>query len=364
MVFHARNGALMSSSDSSLISDNYETDNVRSADWNRTTSRLKLAVPGYPSCESWFERHDGPTLLVAVAIYASWLALLVSHRHIPWWIMAPLAGYVVQWHFSLQHEAIHSMRGIPKWLRRALVWPPIGIWFPFELYRQSHSLHHRDSWLTYPGEDTESYYHEEEEWEDYGNVSRWLLIVNQTFLGRLFVGPFLRTPQLFIKEAGKIIAGDTANLGIWFRHIIAVALILLVVAEVFDMSALQYLAEFVYPGLVLGMMRSFTEHRWGERPSERTAVVESNWVFGLLFLWNNLHVVHHVLPTLPWWKVPQVWRENRERIQTHNGGFVFRGYGEIARRWLLTPNFIPLHPASLANRTSSNSTLGSAVTAN
>jgi fatty acid desaturase len=111
-------------------------------------------------------------------------------------------------------------------------------------------------------------------------------------------------------------------------------------------------------------MRSFTEHRWGERPSERTAVVESNWVFGLLFLWNNLHVVHHVLPTLPWWKVPQVWRDNRERIQTHNGGFVFRGYGEIARRWLLTPNFIPLHPASLANRTSSNSTLGSAVTAN
>jgi hypothetical protein len=53
----------------------------------------------------------------------------------PRWITAPLAGYVVQWHFSLQHEAIHSMRGIPKWLRRALVWPPIGIWFPFELYR-------------------------------------------------------------------------------------------------------------------------------------------------------------------------------------------------------------------------------------
>jgi hypothetical protein len=51
--------------------------------------------------------------------------------------------------------------------------------------------------------------------------------------------------------------------------------------------------EFVYPALVLGMMRSFTEHRWGERASERTAIVESNWVFGLLFLWNNLHAVHH-----------------------------------------------------------------------
>jgi fatty acid desaturase len=260
----------------------------------------------------------------------------------------------VQWHFSLQHEAIHSMRGVPRWLRRALVWPPIGIWFPFELYRQSHSQHHRNSHLTYPGEDTESYYHEEEDWEDYGDLWRWLLIVNQTFLGRLFIGPFLRTPRLFLKETAKMIAGDTANIGIWVGHYIGVALILLLVSKVFDMPVLQYLAEFVYPGLVLGMMRGFTEHRWGERPSERTAVVESNWVFGLLFLWNNLHAVHHILPTLPWWKVPHVWRQHRERIQAHNGGFVFRGYGEIARRWLITPHFIPIHPPSCASESSAS----------
>ena len=95
-----------------------------------------------------------------------------------------------------------------------------------------------------------------------------------------------------------MIAGDTANAGIWVRHFIGLALMLLFVTRVFGMSVLRYLAEFVYPGLIFGMMRSFTEHRWGERPSERTAVVESNWVFGLLFLWNNLHAVHHVSPAL------------------------------------------------------------------
>jgi fatty acid desaturase len=342
----------MSSSDSSLIPDNYGIGDAGSVGSNRATRRLMLAAVGNPAHEGWFERHDGPTLLVAAAIYASWLVLLASHRYVPRWITAPLAGYVVQWHFSLQHEAIHSMRGIPRRLRRALVWPPIGIWFPFELYRRSHSQHHRDSYLTYPREDTESYYHEEEDWEDYGDLSRWLLIVNQTFLGRLFIGPLLRTPPFFIKEVGKIVAGDTANLGIWVRHLIGVALTLLLVSEIFDMAALQYLVEFVYPGLMLGMMRSFTEHRWGERASERTAVVESNWVFGLLFLWNNLHVVHHVFPTLPWWKVPRVWREHRVYIQAHNGGFVFRGYGEIAQRWLVTPNFIPIHPHSFGSRNS------------
>ena len=311
---------------------------------------LALAIAGDPASHSWFEQHDGPTLLVAAAIYASWLALLASHEHVPWWITAPLGGYVVQWHSSLQHEAIHSMRGIPKWLRSAIVWPPIGVCFPFELYRRLHTQHHRNSYLTYPGEDTESYYHNEENWEKYGKMWRWLLIVNQTFLGRLFIGPFLQTPRLYIEEVGKLTAGDTANAGIWVRHFIGLALILLLVTQVFDMSVLRYLAVFVYTGLIFGMMRSFTEHRWGEEPSERTAVVESNWVFGLLFLWNNLHVIHHLLPTLPWWKVPRVWRQHRELIQAHNGGFVFGGYGEIARRWLIKPNFIPVHPPSVASR--------------
>jgi fatty acid desaturase len=311
-----------------------------------------LAIAADTASNTWFEQHEGPTLLVAAAIYASWLTLLASHDCVPWWITAPLAGYVVQWHSSLQHEAIHGMRGIPKWLRRALVWAPIGVWYPFELYRRSHSLHHRNRYVTHPGEDPESCYNQQEDWKGHGALWRQILTINQTFSGRLLIGPFLQAPRLFIEEVGKMIAGDTANAGIWFRHCIGLASMWLLVARVFEMSILSYLGEFVYSGLVFGMMRSFTEHRWRERPSERTAVVESNWVFGLLFLWNNLHAVHHLFPTLSWWKLPRVWRRHRERIQAHNGGFVFRGYGEIARRWLATPNFIPVHPAGLASENS------------
>jgi hypothetical protein len=86
-----------------------DAGSVRSED---AAHRLTLVIAGGPTPQSWFERYEGPTLLVAAAIYVGWLVLLASHKDVPWWITAPLAGYIVQWHFSLQHEAIHSMRGI------------------------------------------------------------------------------------------------------------------------------------------------------------------------------------------------------------------------------------------------------------
>jgi fatty acid desaturase len=293
---------------------------------------------------SWFERHEGPTLLVAFAIYAGWAMLLCWHDRVPGWMLVIAGGYVIQWHSSLQHEAIHAMRGVPKWLRTALVYPPLGVWLPFELYRRTHVQHHRNSHLTSPSEDAESFYHDEKDWKSYGRLRRAALIVNQTFLGRLFVGPFLHVAELYRDEKRKVVSGDTGNLGLWLRHLVASGLVLLAVTSIFDMPLWLYFAAFFYPGLVFGMVRSFTEHRWSEHAGERTAIVESNWIFGLLFLWNNLHAVHHSFPTASWYRLPRIWREHRDKIVADNGGFVFKGYGEIARRWLIRPIFVPVHP--------------------
>jgi fatty acid desaturase len=312
---------------------------------NATTRSLILSID---ADRSWFERYEGPTLLVVSAIYGCWAVLLHFHHAFPGWVLAVAGGYVIQWHSSLQHEAIHAMRGLPQWLRTALVYPPLGGCLPFELYRRSHLQHHRNGHLTSPGEDTESFYHDEKDWKDYGRIWRTVLIVNQTFFGRLLIGPFLHMTQLYWNEGRKIVSGDTANLAIWLRHLLAFALVLLGVTAMFGMPLWFYFAAFLYPGLVFGMVRSFTEHRWSEQADERTAVVESNWIFGLLFLWNNLHAVHHIFPAAPWYKLPRIWREHRNYIVAHNGGFVFKGYGEIAWQWLIRPNFLPVHPAGTA----------------
>ena len=71
-----------------------------------------------------FFRYDGPTWLVALVLYGSWAALVWFHAVLPWWVLMPVGAYVVAWHFSLQHEAIHAFLSAPRWLRWAVVMPP------------------------------------------------------------------------------------------------------------------------------------------------------------------------------------------------------------------------------------------------
>jgi fatty acid desaturase len=290
-----------------------------------------------------FRDHDGPTILVALAIYAAWFGLIRYNSVLPWWLIVPIGAYLIAWHFSLQHEAIHSFRGIPGWLRFAIVFPPLGLWFPFSLYRRSHSIHHRDHNLTVPGEDTESYFVLRADWQRMGAVHRALLLFNQTLLGRLSIGPLLRLSILVRREGSRLGRRDFSHVSTWLVHFAAVA-VLLWICHLYGMQWWKYVLLVAYPGMSLGLLRAFTEHRAAPGPSERTASVESNTLFGLLFLYNNLHIAHHLQPTMQWFELPAYYRKHRESLLKLNDHFVFRGYAQITRRYLLRPVFHPIHP--------------------
>lgn len=291
-----------------------------------------------------FYRCDGPTWLAAFALYGSWALLIAFHSQIPWWIVTPVGAYLVAWHFSLQHEAIHSFRSAPPRLRTAVVMPPLGLWLPFPLYRAAHTTHHQNTHLTEPGVDTESVYWRAADWAALPGWRRTVLRANQTLAGRVLIGPVLRLEKLVRREAGRIASGDTAHVGHWLVHVVLVALLFVYISGVCGMPWWQYVVGIAWPAFGLGWVRSFIEHRYGHRPAERTAIVESNLFWSLLFLNNNLHAVHHLHPRMPWWEIPGYFRANRERILARNGGFYFRGYLDVARRWAFRPAFEPVHP--------------------
>src|SRR5258708_734581 len=153
-----------------------------------------------------FSDVEGPTWILAVAIYGAWFLLIWSRAYTPWWSMIFLGGYVIAWQFSLQHETIHGFRGVPKWFRTLIAMPPLGLWFPYPMYRRSHSLHHRNTYLTVPGQDTETYYVKQADWAQMGRLERAILLFNQTLLGPLLTRPLRRPYKLGRRWIGPICA--------------------------------------------------------------------------------------------------------------------------------------------------------------
>jgi fatty acid desaturase len=135
-------------------------------------------------------------------------------------------------------------------------------------------------------------------------------------------------------------------------HALALAPVLLWLALVCRMSLLDYGLTFLFPGAALTLVRSFAEHRADAIPARRVAVVERAPVLGLLFLNNNLHAVHHAQPGAAWFRLPGLYRREREAVLSANGGLVYDGYREVFARYLFRRHDDPVHPALAAARPS------------
>lgn len=293
-------------------------------------------------------RTELPTVLLALAIYGGFGALTWFHAALPWWALLPLGAYLVAWHGSLQHEVTHGHPFPSALANELLVLPSLWLWIPFRLYRESHLAHHDDAHLTDPLEDPESYYLSAEAWAKAGPLTRAFLRVHNTVAGRLLFGP-LRCVTLFWKgESARALASDFRHAKAWALHALGVALVLSWVMGVCQMPFWQYLVFFVYPGIALSLLRSFLEHQARPEVTERSVIIEAGPLMSLLFLNNNLHLVHHDKPGLPWYRIPALYRQRRALFLASNSGYYFKGYGEVFRRYLFRAKEQPLHPAASA----------------
>ncbi|MDQ0511570.1 fatty acid desaturase [Ancylobacter amanitiformis] len=305
---------------------------------------ITASPPAKPASSTRRASVEWPTLTLAAVIYGGWGLVTFFHADLPLYVLVPVGAWLLAWQGSLQHEIIH---GHPtRWRRfnRFLGAIPLSLWLPYERYRVLHLCHHRDEVLTDPLDDPESYYWTEEHWQELGLVGRWLVKAQTRLVGRLVIGPFWSVSRYLLSEAKTMLAGDRHLARIWARHLAGCAVILAWLVFVCDFNPLAYAALILYPGTSLLMVRSFAEHKAEHAVFKRTAIVEDSPVMGLLFLYNNLHAVHHAHPTLPWYKLPAVYRANRAAFLERNGGLLYKGYGEVFRRFLLRAHDRPEHP--------------------
>ncbi len=277
----------------------------------------------------------------------AWLGSIWAYNHVGLLAIVPMA-LAVGFHSSLQHEILHGHPTKSAALNEVLVWLPIGLYMPYRRFKETHLRHHNDNRLTDPYDDPESFYVAEGDYSRRGGPMRALLAVNATFGGRLLIGPALALFGFWRAELRRARAGDGQVIEAWLHHMAGFMLVVPVIWAM-DVPLWLYALFAAYPGYSLIMVRSFIEHRADEDPKKRSAVVETGPVFRLLFLNNNLHRVHHESPAASWHRLPKLYRSERDRYLTENGGYLVHGYGEVVARWLFRPREPVVHPLQYRN---------------
>ena len=287
-------------------------------------------------------RIEWPTLGLLAATYGVW-ALGTGALAALWLPLGILVtALAAALHASLCHEVIHGHPTRNGLLNMALVFPALTLTIPYLRFRDTHLAHHQDAILTDPYDDPESNYLDPLAWQQLPEWGRRVLRANNTLAGRLILGPAISQVVFMRDDLRAIRAGDRAVLRAWLWHGPAVALVggwLAVVA----MPVWAYLIA-AYLALSILKIRTFLEHQAHERARGRTVIIEDRGPLALIFLNNNLHVVHHMHPALPWYRLPQRYWAHRERYLSRNDGYRFGSYAEVFRRYLLrTKDPVP-HP--------------------
>ena len=288
-------------------------------------------------------RFEWPTLLMLALTYAVWALATV-------WVAGwsvPLAMLLVvlsaAQHSSLQHEALHGHPTRWRLVNEMLVFPALSLLIPYGRFRDSHLEHHHDERLTDPYDDPESNYLDPEVW---ARLPRWWQIVlrlNNTLAGRILLGPLVSQVAFMRGDYRAWQKGKAGILSAWLWHIPSLALVIWWMASYSTMPVWAWLVASYFALSVL-KIRTYLEHRAHEHSSGRTVVIEDRGPLALIFLNNNLHVVHHTHPGVPWYLLPEMFRLNRDTYLSSNDGYYYRNYAEIFAKYLFRAKDPVPHP--------------------
>jgi fatty acid desaturase len=286
-----------------------------------------------------------PTLLLIVATYAGWLAITYAYKDWSLAIVAPMAAILITLHSSLQHEIVHGHPTRWKKLNRLFAVIPLSLWLPYDRYRQTHHAHHRDERLTDPLDDPESFYWTPEEWARLRALTRALIRIEYTLAGRVLIGSFWRIGFFLWSDLRAALRGQPGVRAVWLEHLVWCIPILWWVTVICGIPLWLYFIAMVVPANAIQLIRSFAEHRARPSVPERIATVERSWILGPLFLFNNLHLLHHESPGVPWYRCSALYRRERERLLALSDGLLYRSYFDVARRYLFRNHDVPIHPS-------------------
>lgn len=288
------------------------------------------------------QRIEWPTLALLAVAYAIWGGAMFWVAGFSVLLAVILVALSAALHSSLQHEVLHGHPTPWQRVNEALVFPSLAMFIPYYRFRDTHLMHHKDANLTDPYDDPESNYLCPNIWEKLPSGMRWILTVNNTLAGRILIGPIVSQVAFMVCDWRLIRDGDRAVLRAWLWHIPSAGLVIWAMMQ----SAMPVWAWILatYGAVSILKIRTYLEHQAHEKSRGRTVIIEDRGLLSWLFLNNNFHVVHHMHPRVPWYQLPKLFGENRERYLGRNDGYYYRNYLEIFGRYLFRSKDQVPHP--------------------
>jgi len=247
--------------------------------------------------------YFNPTLVIFIGVWLCFilfLSIAVQFRqfspliHIPVFALQTLLGVLM---FTPLHDSVHRVASKNRALNDAIMhgtWP-IFLNAP-QVFKMLHLAHHAK---TNQGLDDPDHFTSSKTW-----TGRWL---------RSFLLIFS-----YYEYALRKFQKTPANL-FWMAASILVPIVCTIVSLQSPLSA-GLLWAWILPSFASTGLLAFLNTAWPHHPGDHSRKMKNTKI---LLVWKplewilfnqNLHLVHHLRPTLPWYEYPKYWRENRERL--------------------------------------------------
>lgn len=285
---------------------------------------------------------EWPTVGLWLAVVSVWVLALWVVAGWSWALGLCLLVPTLVLHASLTHEVIHGHPFPSKAWSQALVWVNPGLFVPFLRFRDTHLAHHIDARLTDPYEDPETNYLDSAVWERLPIWSRRLRSWNNTLLGRMLIGPVIGQCDFLRADWHAARSGDRVVLRAWCHHAAGCATVLGIVW--FSPVPIWLYLLACYCAMSVLKIRTFLEHQAHESAAGRTVIIEARCPLAFLFLFNSLHLVHHMHPRLPWYALPEKFAQRRAHLLARQDSYHFPSYGAVVRAYLMRSKDPVPHP--------------------
>jgi ferredoxin-NADP reductase/fatty acid desaturase len=220
----------------------------------------------------------------------------------PIWVTIPVNAAVTFWMFTVVHDASHHAISSKRWVNALfgrLAWIFVVPIYAFPAFAYIHIEHHRHSNDDVNDPDT------------FASHGRPWLLPFRWALAEVYYGRF------YLRRARSRPTTEIAETALMFTASVAGLIVAIVTGNLWTL-AVVFLIPYHIGVVILAWWFDWLPHH-GLEDTQRSnryratrARVGMEWLYTPLMLSQNYHLVHHLHPSVPFYRYLRTWRRNEE----------------------------------------------------